>query len=49
MEWIADWIADTVAQDVSSAVGRKRPAWVDLAVYLGCLALFGVMIALTFG
>ena len=49
MEWIVDWIADTVAQDVSSSVGRRRPAWVDLAVYLACLTLFGAVIALAFG
>ena len=49
MEWIVDWITDSFSQDFSRSVGRKRPAWVELAIYLGCLALFGVMMALAFG
>jgi len=43
VRWIIDWFADSAAQTFSSSIGRNRPAWVELAVYIGCLLLFSLM------
>ena len=46
MGWILDWFADSFAQSYSRSVGRNRPSWVELAVYIGCLLVFSLVFAL---
>ena len=44
MGWLAEFAVQTVADLFGLAVGHKKPWWVELVAYFGCLIALGVPI-----